>query len=41
VRLEVEKRAKGVIIHNYGHGRSGFSLAYGAAGAAVKLVADL
>jgi D-amino-acid oxidase len=41
VRLEVEKKAKGVIVHNYGHGRSGFSLAYGAAGAALKLLAGL
>lgn len=41
VRLEVEKREKGVIVHNYGHGRSGFSLAYGAAGAALRLLAEL
>ena len=41
VRVETEKRAKGVIIHNYGHGKSGFSLAFGSAGAAVRLINEL
>jgi len=31
VRLEAERFASGVIIHNYGHGGSGFTLAWGCA----------
>lgn len=38
IRLEVEALNGGHVIHNYGQGRSGFSLAYGCAGDVVKLV---
>jgi D-amino-acid oxidase len=38
LRLEVEKQAGGLVIHNYGQGRSGFSLAYGCAGEVLRLL---
>lgn len=40
IRLEAEARDDGTIIHNYGHGRSGISLAWGTAAEAADLVAQ-
>lgn len=41
VRLEIEKRKNGSIVHNYGHGGSGYTLSWGCAQEVVKLVAQL
>ena len=38
VRLEVEKRKEGVVIHNYGHGGAGFTLSWGVAEEVKKLL---
>ena len=37
VRLELERRSSGAVIHNYGHGGIGFTLAWGCALDVVKL----
>lgn len=39
IRLEAEETKNGLVIHNYGQGRSGFSLAYGCAGTVIELLA--
>lgn len=42
IRLEVERRRSGAVVHNYGHGRSGITLAWGTAAEAAELtVAEL
>jgi D-amino-acid oxidase len=41
IRLEHQAVSKGHLIHNYGQGRSGFSLAYGCAGTVVQLISAL
>jgi D-amino-acid oxidase len=41
VRLEKEEMAGGLVIHNYGHGRSGWALAYGCAGTVVELIKEI
>ncbi len=41
VRLEMERRAGGVIIHNYGHGGIGFTLSWGCALDVVSLAQSL
>jgi D-amino-acid oxidase len=41
IRLEVERVSGGHIIHNYGYGGSGYTLAYGCAGEVVRLSGDL
>jgi glycine/D-amino acid oxidase-like deaminating enzyme len=38
IRLEIEEARGRTIIHNYGHGGSGLTLAYGCAGDVVDLV---
>ena len=38
VRVEAEERDQGVIVHNYGHGGSGYTLSWGCAEDAVALV---
>ncbi len=40
IRLELEPRKSGAIIHNYGHGRSGISLAWGTANEAADLTLE-
>jgi len=41
VRLELEKIDGSCVIHNYGQGSSGYSVAYGCAGEVVRLTKDL
>ncbi|MEN8373965.1 MAG: FAD-dependent oxidoreductase [Gemmatimonadota bacterium] len=41
VRLELERRLSGPVIHNYGHGGSGFTLAWGCADDVTALAADV
>jgi D-amino-acid oxidase len=38
LRLELEERKEGLVIHNYGQGGAGFSLAYGCAGEVIRLL---
>jgi D-amino-acid oxidase len=38
VRLEVERREAGVVVHNYGHGGSGVTIAWGCARQVVQLI---
>jgi D-amino-acid oxidase len=38
VRVEVEEADGGVIVHNYGHGGSGYTLSWGCAEDTVALV---
>lgn len=38
VRLELERRAAGVVVHNYGHGGAGVTLSWGCAEAAAHLL---
>lgn len=40
-RIEAEKRGRKTIVHNYGHGGSGWSLSWGAAEEAVRLALPL
>ncbi len=37
IRLEAEPRTRGTVVHNYGHGRSGITLAWGTAAEAATL----
>jgi D-amino-acid oxidase len=39
VRLEPERRATGLVVHNYGHGGSGYTLAWGCAAECAALLA--
>jgi D-amino-acid oxidase len=39
-RVEAEQRDGGLVVHNYGHGRSGVSLCWGTAHEVVRLVAS-
>jgi len=40
VRVEAEPRKRGTIVHNYGHGRSGITLAWGTAAEAASLAIE-
>jgi len=41
VRLAAERRAGGLLVHNYGHGGAGVTLGWGCAGAVVRMVARM
>ena len=38
VRVEREQHARGVVVHNYGHGGSGFTLSWGCASDAASML---
>jgi D-amino-acid oxidase len=39
VRLEAERRAGGLLVHNYGHGGAGVTLSWGCADEVARLIA--